>query len=278
MRILEAGLVSRLGRKPNARLVVGLLAALSAGGLGALFIGLARDRPLRPAEDEAIAREVLQLRRENRALELELVLASEVQPYLVLDMPGRTITLKSQGAPLRGFQALETSVRDRRHRGLLGRKASAGDTVWADGILLPRRNKNRVVILSDSVAAPDPSGSMSYIPPTPEEATPGPPTFRIRFKGGLSLMVRSDEGSSAQQSDTTQGEEGTPGAAEGPNLFQRVILWFRLKPWRRDPLRLEVFLPSDEAGALYRAYSEGTPLLVIGPLEDEGRSGSQGGS
>ncbi|TFH62224.1 MAG: hypothetical protein E4G90_09235 [Gemmatimonadales bacterium] len=268
--------MSRLGRKPNARLVVGLLAALSAGGLGAFFIGPGRDRPSPPAEDEAIAQEVLRLRRENRALELELVLASEVRPYLILDMPGRTITLKSQGAPLRGFQALETSVRDRRHRGFLGRRPSTVGTAWAGGILLPRRNKNRVVILSDSVAAPDPSGTMSYIPPTPEEATPGPHTFRIRFDGGLSLLVRSGADFSAPASDTAQGERGDPVAAAGPNLFQRVLLWFRLKPWRRDPLRLEVVLSSDEAGSLYRAFSDGTPILVVGPLDRNDPSGDEG--
>lgn len=275
MRMSEGGLVSRLGRKPNARLVLGLLAAILGGGLGAFFIGLGRDRPSPPAEDEAVAQEVLRLRRENRALELELVLASEDRPYLILDMPGRTITLKSHGAPLRAFRALETSVRDRRHRVFLGRKASVVDTAWADGILLPRRNKNRVVILSDSVAAPDPSGTMSYIPPTPEEATPGPPTFRIRFKGGLSLLVRSGADPSALASETAQGEGGDPGAAAGPNLFQRVTLWFRLKPWRRDPLRLEMVLPKDEAGSFYRAFSEGTPLLVVGPIDGDDPSGDE---
>ena len=56
-----------------------------------------------------------------------------------------------------------------------------------------------------------------------------------------------------------------PDAVAAPNFLRRLTLWFRLKPWRRDHLRLEAVLSPDEAGSLYRAFSDGTPLLVAGP-------------
>jgi hypothetical protein len=259
----------------DIRLVMKLFAAFVVGGLGAFILGISRDRPSHSPEDQSLAQEALRLGSENRSLALELALASLEQPYLLLDESGQTITLKSHGAPLREFRALRTSVPDRHRERSFFWKVPDPDTVWTGGTLLPAKKKVRVVILSDSVSAPDPSGTMSFIPPSPEEATPGPPTFRIRFQGGLSLFVTSDGDGPSPDLGVGQGGAGSPSPASAPGVFQRLTLWVGLKPWKRDPLRLEVVLPPDEAGSLYRAFSDGASLLVNRPFSGEGRSGDR---
>lgn len=201
------------------------------------------------------ATELGRARWETRALRMEAELASRGGAYLVLSLPANVLTLKFQGAVLREFPLLDASVRTRRLTGWLGRHSSALDSIWGEGALLPTIHIERMVILSDSVVPPDPSGTVAFIPPSPEEAIPTPPSFRILFQGNLSLAVELDEAD-----DTGDGA-----GAESPFPGKGIGHWFRLRPWRSDVLRLQLTMTRTQAGALYRSYSSGIPLMVVGP-------------
>jgi hypothetical protein len=58
--------------------------------------------------------------------------------------------------------------------------------------------------------------------------------------------------------------DGDAGAVPTASPVKRLSRWIRTHPWQRDPLRVEMVLPPPEAGAFYRAFTDGTPLLVTG--------------
>ena len=225
---------------------IGSRALVLGGGIPVLLVSLGLLVLVRPGvpgiPPSPEAEEIQRLRRETRALELELELASTPAHYLVLDVPGRALTLKASGVVLRPFVLLSAETRGGDREPRLAGGIHPMDTVWQGGALLPEPTRKRRVILSDSVDPPDPSGAVAFIPPTPEEETPAPPAFRIRFQDGFSILVR----------------------VEGRGRFERMGNWFHLAPWRRDELRLEVVMSPEEAGALYRAFAPGTQVLATG--------------
>lgn len=198
--------------------------------------------------------EVDSLRRANRALKMEIDLASAGRPYLVLDLSGRAMILKSHGVVLREFPFHGLRAKRRSLDALFG-AAPPLDTVWVEGRLMPGRRIERLVILSDTLGSQDHSGTVEFIPPTPEEETPSPASFRIRYNDGLSLVVQPWVGEA-------EDPDGIP--ARAPSLFARLLAWARSRPWLRDRVRIDLTLPEGEAGSLYRAFSDGTPLLVMG--------------
>ncbi len=225
------------------------------------------------AVGDSVAVELERVRRENRVLGLELELAKSERPYLVLDLEASRVLLKSHGVLLKDFPIQGPSVRARRLLGASGGVSAALDAVWEEGKVLPSIRRERVEILSDTVTPPAPSGTVAYVPPTPQEATPAPTYFRIRYQDGRALLVRrsplADSALAGGEGGTGGGQRGDGGEGGGmvkdPSLLGRFVHWVRSDPWRRDRLRIEVTLPPGEAGALYRAFLDGTPLLVLGP-------------
>jgi len=244
---------SRRGRhRPGALMGAAALAVFGVWSLSATLFGTRTVTMGLEGEGLDGEARVENLRRMNRALETELHLAEAGEPYILLDAPGRVLVLKSHGAVLRKFPVLEARVRVTRtpRRGRMAETAL--DTVWVQGALLPERKKERMVTLSDTVSEPDLSASVAYIPPTPEEEYPTPPAFRIRCSGGVSVLVRPERPSAPSE------EESRPALS----LPAKMAQWLRLRPWAPGFMRVELTMTEEEAGALYRAYTDGTPLVV----------------
>lgn len=244
-------------RRPGGRGILGLAGHVRIGLVAAAWSVLpgplsASLSPIPPIPPQLS--ELDSLRRANRALRMEVDLASAGRPYLVLDFSGRAVILKSHGVVLREFPFHGVRPRRRGPDALFG-AAPTLDTVWVEGRLMPGRRTQRLVILSDTLGTQDHSGTVEFVPPTPEEETPSPPSFRIRYDDGLSLVVQPWVGE-------TGDLDGIP--ARGPSLLARLLAWARLRPWLRDRVRIDLTLPEGEAGSLYRAFSDGTPLLVMG--------------
>ena len=200
----------------------------------------------------------------NRGLAMEIELASLQQPYWVLDLSAPSLTLKAQGVSLRSFPVLDASFRSLSFLGLRSRGMPALDTVWQGGILLPPRRLDRLVILADTVGPPDKDGTVSFIPPAPEEENPTRPSFLLRFGGGLSTFVLAEEAEAPEGEGIQPSEAPATGGIPHASPITRLVRWIRMDPWRRDPVRLDLTLPAPEAGAFYRAFTDGTPLLVLG--------------
>jgi hypothetical protein len=208
--------------------------------------------------------EVESLRRVNHTLRMELDLASAGRPYLVLDLAGGKVVLKSHGAVLREFPFRSAWARRLGFAALIRTGNQPLDTLWVGGRLLPPRRLERTVMAVDTVLPPDPSVTVTFIPPTPEEEAPVPPSFRIRYGGGLSLVVWAG----AEEAEIRDGE-----ALRASSPLDRLISWIRRRPWLRDQVRLDLALPRGEAGSLYRAFSDETPLLILGRWPGEGDPG-----
>jgi len=239
------------GRVPSRLAVLGVVLSPILLLLFLRALGSPRDI----SGSESPATELDQLRWETQALRMEAELASGEGPYLVLDLPANVLTLKFQGAVLREFPLLKASIRTPRITGWRGGPSAALNSIWGEGVRLPTIHIEQMVIVSDSVAPPDPSGTVAFIPPSPEEAIPTPSSFRILFPNRLSLVV------AAERADTLEGDGRAGPSARGGALTQ----WVRLKSWQGDRLQLRLTLPEEMAGALYRSLSPGTPLMVIGP-------------
>jgi hypothetical protein len=217
--------------------------------------------------------EMERYRAENRSLAMELALASKGQPYLVVDLSAPSLTLKSHGVPLRSFRVEAASVRSRRFIGLLGGERRVPSGMWEGGALLPQRKLERRVILSDTAVVPDKAGEVTFIPPAPEEENPTLPSFRIRFPPGLSTFIlaadREGPGKEGLQNPevSTEGLEKSEDADHQSvpkrSALEKLFLWIRVDPWQRDPVRLDLILYPPDAGALYRAFTDGTPLLMV---------------
>lgn len=230
---------------------------LSLGGLLLLFVSRgALGIPGASSNGDPGATELDRARWETEVLRMEAELASVARPYLVLDLSRSVLTLKFQAVTLREYPLLGSLVRARHGAPSWGSPGARLDSIWAGGSLAPRVHRKREVIYSDSVTPPDPSGTVESIPPTPEEAVPSPPSFKIRFSGGLSVAVFP------VSLDPTG--KGAAGSEEQPFRLH-PIHWLRLKPWLRDLARIDLKMSEAEAGSLYRAFSDGTPLLVLRP-------------
>ncbi len=207
-----------------------------------------------PSADSAPETEFLQA--QNRALAMEIELASGQEPYLVVDLSVPSLTLKASGVPLRSFPVLEATGRSRRFLGILGGERRLPERVWDGSSLLPHRRLERRVILSESAVPPDKVGEVDFIPPTPEEETPTLPSFRIRFQDGLSIFILAGDGGEG-------GDTEVPAEVPKGSVFKKLARWFRTHSWQRDPLRIDLVLPAEEAGAFYRAFTDGTALMVV---------------
>ena len=202
-----------------------------------------RSRPGTPVVDEGAYLEA-----KAAALQTQLELVKEEARYLLLDPHGGTLTLFHAGAPLRTWPVLEVEAGARR----MGEEEEGWRSRRWDGARIePIVERDRRVILSDSVEPPDLTGEVDWIPPTPEEAIPTPPRFVVHYLGGLGLEVL------AIQTDSVGAQ--TP-------LLDRVE--HRLRRWMPsnwDRYRIRIAMPAADAGTLYRALPDSSSLLAVIP-------------
>lgn len=228
---------STTGRR--AALVLAAVLALTA----ALLLALRGPRPL--VRDEAAF-----LAARATVLQEQLGLVKEDARYLLLDPDAGTLTLFQGGAPLRAWPVTAVEVGARR----IGSEETGWRTRRWDGVRIePPVERDRRILVSDSVEPPDLTGAVDWIPPTPEEAVPTPNSFVLHYQGGLGLEVvalRAD-------SDTVSVPVG---------FLERVEHGMRrLLPRNWDRYRIQVSMPANEAGALYRSLPDSSSLLAIIP-------------
>ncbi|HEX9887333.1 MAG TPA: hypothetical protein VGA70_12635 [Longimicrobiales bacterium] len=182
------------------------------------------------------------------ALRHRLDLADSGRLHLVLDGERHLLSLWHGGAELRLWSVSEITA---------GRRRPGGDDdpttpdwrrrLWEDARLAPPVRRERRVIVSDSVAPPDLSGAVSWIPPGPDEAVPTPRRFDIRFQGGLAVEVV------ARDPDGSRPPAGWRDRLAG------------LLPRARDPYRIRLVMTVAEAGTLYRSLPEGSAFVAVLP-------------
>jgi hypothetical protein len=168
--------------------------------------------------------------------------------YFLLDPAARTLTLFSGGSPLRGWAVERVEVGSRRFR----IPDAARDASWSGlGFENPRLDpplmRERRVIVSDSVEAPDLSGADEWIPPLPEEAFPAPDRFVVHYDDGLGVQI------------VTSDEEG------GAHPLRAVRRFLTGGGFGLNRYTVRITMSSEEVGALYRAYPAEAVFLIRMP-------------
>ena len=251
----------------KARLVPVVLGVMAVAGVWAAastVFGMDGPLPVVESAGNTVIEGLEESRRANRILRAEVELAEAGGAYLFMDLQGGWLAVKSHGTLLREFPIIRSGIRKSRNPLSVRRTPQALDTVWNQGFLLEARRFERHTLFSDSVSAPDLSATVSYVPPTPEERFPTPASFRIRCSGGLSIVVAPAAG------DPSEGGSQLTSGRSLDGVFGSVRHWIRLRPWLRDDFRVDLEMTRSEAGALYRAFTDGTPILVSG-LESQVR-------
>ena len=188
------------------------------------------------------------LRARAAVLQAQLELVKADARYLLLDPDSATVTLFDGGAPLRSWRVSEVEAGVRKW----GEEEEGWRTRRWDGARIePPVERDRRVIVSDSVASIDLTAAEDWIPPTPEEAIPTPPRFVVHYLGGLGLEVLA---------------AATDSVKPGAKLLDRVEHSLRsLLPRNWDRYRIRVVMSAPEAGALYRSLPDSSSLLAVIP-------------
>jgi len=235
----SAGSGTRFFRRRGV--LAGVAAAVAVALVGTyLFL---RGRPGTPVLDEGAY-----LAAKATALQTQLEMVKEGARYLLLDPRSGTLTLFHGGAPLRSWTVLEVEAGARRmgdeEEGWRSRR-------WDGARIEPEVERDRRVLLSDSVEPPDLTGEVDWIPLTPEEAIPTPSRFVVHYVGGLGLEVLAIR---------------TDSVGARTHLFDRVE--HRLRRWMPDNwdrYRIRIAMPAADAGTLYRALPDSSSLLAVIP-------------
>lgn len=238
----------RPGPVPNATARRLTLAAVAVVVCGSVLLLVLRG-PEPPVRDEAA---FLQAR--ATALQAQLELVKEDARYLLLDPDVGTLTLFHGGAPLRSWPVVEVHAGARR----VGSVEEGWRTRRWDGVRIePPVERDRRVLVSDSVEPPDLTGAVDWIPPRPEEAVPTPSRFVVHYQGGLGLEVVALRAESESEPDSVR--------VEVPFL-RRIEHGLRhLLPRNWDRYRIQVTMPAPEAGTLYRSLPDTSSFLAIIP-------------
>lgn len=188
-------------------------------------------------------------------LDAEKALASGEYFYLVLDPPGHSLRLMLKGAFLEEFPVDEVLVGTPRVFFFPSDRGSDWDLrVWAEGALDPPRQQQRIEVTPpDSALALDSLQPALPVPPPPEEAYHVPPVYRIRYAGGLTLVVESPPDSTAQ---------GMPTGAEvfRSRAFERVQEFNA--SMAKENVRVRIKMRAEAAQRLYRALPADARFLV----------------
>jgi hypothetical protein len=229
------------------------IAVASAGG--AVVLALAALLALRGSGQPERSEEAF-LQERASVLRLQLDLAKEDARYLLLDPDRGALTLYHGAVPLRSWPVLSVRAGARR----LGKKEDGWRSRrWDVARIEPPVERERRVLVSDSVEPPDLTGSVDWIPPTPEEEVPTPPVFVVHYDGGMGLEVVGVEAAS-------EADSLADSLAFAPPLLERVEHRLRrLLPRNWDRYRIRVTMPRDEAGRLYRSLPDSTSLLAVIP-------------
>ncbi|NJD20256.1 MAG: hypothetical protein FIA95_13370 [Gemmatimonadetes bacterium] len=227
--------------------------ALGAGAVVVLAVVafLVLRSPGAPVRSEAAF-----LQERAAVLQNQMELVKEDARYLLLDPDRGAITLFHGGVPLRSWPVLSVEAGARRvgeeEEGWRSRR-------WDLPRIEPPVERERRVLLSDSVEPPDLTGAVDWVPPTPEEAVPTPASFIVHYEGGMGLEVVAVEPDVAADSvaDTLD--------VRVPLLHGVRHRLYRFLPRNWDRYRIRVSMPFDDAGSLYRSLPDSTSLLAIIP-------------
>ncbi len=211
--------------------------------------------PVAPARDEAAF-----LQERAAVLQKQVEMVKEEARYLLLDPDRGAITLYHGAVPLRAWPVLAVEAGARR----LGEEEDGWRSRrWDAARIEPPVQRDRRVLISDSVEAPDLTGAVDWVPPLPEEAVPTPPSFIVHYEGGMGLEVVAVE--PAPPADSVV-DSVADSLAFAPPLLERVEHRFRrLLPRNWNRYRIRVAMPGKEAGSLYRSLPDSTSLLAIIP-------------
>lgn len=229
------------------------IAIASAGGVIVLaVVALLALRGSGPPERS----EAAFLQERAAVLQVQLDLVKEDARYLFLDPDRGTLTLYHGAVPLRTWPVLSVEAGARR----LGKEEEGWRSRrWDMARMEPPVERERRVLVSDSVEPPDLTGAVDWVPPTPEEMVPTPASFVVHYEGAMGLEVLAVEPAPAADSLADS-------LTFAPPLLQRVEHRLRrLLPRNWDRYRIRVAMPRDEAGSLYRSLPDSTSLLAIIP-------------
>jgi hypothetical protein len=178
------------------------------------------------------------------------VMARQGRELLLLDPGNATLTLYLGAAALKAWrvQGVEAGAR----RFALSPPDEGWRTrLWQNPHLNPPVQRERRLIVSDSVVPPDPAGEVDWIPPTPEEAVPTPSRFVVHYAGGLGLEVVAEGADSL--------------VAKGTMVEEAVAALREFHPDNLDRYRIRVRMAAEDAGALYRSFPDQAALVALWP-------------
>jgi hypothetical protein len=217
----------------------------------------------RPRTDPADAEACARLRHANAQLRQELALAASKEFYLRLDAGRGRLALVLRGVTLAEHRITRLDVGEPRigfaRRGL---PEAWDESPVSGGELDPPRERDRVELVVSESPASDPrpaSETPPSAPPIParaEESYSVPSRYRIAFREGVTVEIRS------------------PGGARNRGALQRLVdavfLWAHdrtgaLRQGGKDRVRLRVDLPDEDAAALYRSLPPAVRLVIVGP-------------
>ena len=228
----------------------------------ALLAGSARGA--RPRTDAADAAACARLRHANAQIRQELALASQNDFYLRLDAERGTLALVLRGVSLAEHRITRLELGEPRIA-FLGRGLPRDwDLVpLSGGQLDPARARDRVEVVAPAPAAPGAGGDVDANPPpipaTAEESYSVPSRYRIVFREGLTLEVRSTGGA--------RNRSGWRRLLDAATL--RAHDWLGALAWRRgDRVRLRVELAAEDSAALYRSLPPAVRLVLLSPAAD----------
>ncbi|MFH1278613.1 MAG: hypothetical protein ABIK65_09560 [Candidatus Eisenbacteria bacterium] len=176
--------------------------------------------------------------------------------YLRLDVVDGSAALMLQGATLDEYRVDHIEIGSPR-RAFRSRTAAGpwGLRVWTGGRLHPERRLKRIEVEApESPGAGEETPPLMPIPPTAEELIPVPATFRIRYPGGLTVVVRA-----IPTPDSSGARAAEPWRTRVADRFDEAV-----RALRGDTVRLRITLPEEDALRLYRSLPEETALLIFG--------------
>jgi hypothetical protein len=241
-----------------------LLAPLAVALAAAVLVGTANGaRPLPDPADEAAR---ASLRHANAQLRQELALSAKKEFYLRLDAGRGTLALVLRGVMLGEHRIARLEIGEPRiafvRRGL---PEDWDVAPLSGGELDPPREHDRIEIVApEPPASADRPGtetipSLPPLPATAEESYSVPLRYRIVFREGVTIEIRS------------------PGGARNRSGLQRIVdaasLWLHDRVGAvcrsgKDQVRLRVELAAEDAATLYRSLPPAVRLVILGPIAD----------